>query len=100
MSKIVYKNGKPLCVLRPADPSLALQLAKDLEGKSGPEVAAAWSDILEAQPYMFMGYLGEGRRILDPSTLKDLGSVQSGDSLATANSFEVPAQLDNLHKLS
>lgn len=101
-TKIVVKDGKPLAVLRPADPALALRLAESLIGKKGPEVDEAWGRILSAQPYKFVGWAAKpsavrtalGKR---PQIVDENGNVI--DELRVGDSFVVGEMVDGVPKL-
>ena len=75
-------TNKPLAILRPKVPALALKLARELVGK---EDDAAFQAILSQQEYRFVGWLAIGnetdqRKVLNPVT-GNLEELQPGDSM-------------------
>lgn len=80
------KDGKRMAILRPLDPTLALTMVNAIpDGTPHEEAERLFNEILEAQPYRFVGIAakatGDGPpAILHPVTLKPIGRVQAGDS--------------------
>lgn len=76
---LVKRDGLFLCVMRPADPVLALELAEYAMKTQNQD---DFDNILRVQPYTFVGFLATNQHIYD-SNLKDLGKTKPGDSLVT-----------------
>lgn len=79
--ELLKKDGLFLVILRPADPSLALELAEYAMKTQRPE---DFQNVLTAQPYAFVGFLGSDQHIYDIN-LNDLGETQRGDSIVTSD---------------
>jgi hypothetical protein len=80
-----FKNGKLIAVIRPANPTLALDIA--YQAKENNDKAQLDSALVRCGPYKFVGYLSrKGARLLDEKG-KDLGEVQPGDSFVDAESL-------------
>jgi len=83
--------GKRVLVLRPQDPQLAIRLARecveaDEKGRTPEESEAAFQAILHAQPYTFIGYLGQAYKKIVPVLDKDgkqIDEVRAGDSFGS-----------------
>ena len=95
--QFVEKDGKPLLVVRPSDPELAIRLAQEaIENTRDPdkqtEAAVAFLNLpalAEAKgvTYTFVGYLakkrnGKGACVVDEGG-NVLGAVVAGDSIVT-----------------
>lgn len=55
-------DGHPMLFVRPKDPELAMQLAEELVGKSGPEIDERFQEIVRRQEYTFVGYVAKVER--------------------------------------
>ncbi len=100
--RAIKKAGEYLAVLRPEDPVLALRLASahvDRVNKAiadgapmSPEAMKKdWNDVLAAQPYRYLGLLGEGRRILDRHGWS-IGKLQRGDAFVAYSEVQRAAR--------
>jgi hypothetical protein len=84
---IVQVDGKPMLVLRPKDPRLALSLAEIAVQKQSQQLLDELPEIVSnaSGDYTFMGYLAKDRKqiwIADENG-KRLGDVVAGDSFVT-----------------
>ena len=87
--KFVQRNGGLVAVIRPADPALALRLTAEwkvrVESGAYPtaeEQEEAFREILEHQPYQFIGLQGKSDRVLDKAGNR-LGKIKPGDSFVS-----------------
>lgn len=79
------RDGRPLMVIRPSMPKLALALAKKALGSRDPRALEKVALKVEQAGgrYTFVGYLANGKpRVLDWDG-NDLGATESGDSFVT-----------------
>jgi hypothetical protein len=80
--KIVFRNGKPVIVIRPKDPSIALQVAHLSVKTQDTELFAKMPEL---QDYTVIGYLSHHR---DGYAVDEKGNIvcrlQPGDSFCTA----------------
>ena len=99
--QFVEKDGKPLLVVRPSDPELAIRLAQEaIENTRDPdkqtEAAVAFLNLpalAEAKgvTYTFVGYLGKrpaGTTCIVDKDLRVVGELVRGDSFITEKSVE------------
>ncbi len=86
--EVMMKGGSKMAILRPLDPALALRMVDEIpNGLAHEEADKRFNAILDAQPYRFIGMAkkpapgdqGAGI-ILEPATLKRIGTMQPGDS--------------------
>lgn len=89
--KILHRDGKALAVIRPSDPSLALQLAH-LAMKTQDK--NLFGEMLTKQDYTFAGYASSDGSI---NLLDENGSLvdtmRPGDSLIEADAFTAPEKV-------
>jgi hypothetical protein len=77
-----FDDGTPICVARPTNQALALQIAKDAINTDRWEAAQKRMNE-ECGPYTLMGFLGKNhnpRPCIVSETGKRLGYPESGDS--------------------
>ena len=84
--QFLIKDGGKLAVLRPKDPALALQLARAaLEIEDDAAREKAFQEVLNAQPYSFVGLMSTAgkpeKKLLDEDGWA-IGSLRPGDSFA------------------
>lgn len=73
-------TGEPLAVIRPNSDEVALSLAKTALDEQDQKLL---QDMIEAQDYVFVGWLEVGgTRIIDKNG-NEIGKLQRGDSLVT-----------------
>jgi len=94
---LMSDDGKrPLVVLRPKDPELALRLAYDLLDRN--DCDQEFQNILARQDYEFVGYAVQHRTRLTKKVEiravdthgNDLGKLKAGDSLASSALVALP----------
>jgi hypothetical protein len=84
--QFLIKDGDKLAVLRPKDPQLALKLAyAAMEIADDAEREKAFHEVLNAQPYSFVGLMSTAgkpdKKLLDEDGWA-IGSLRPGDSFA------------------
>jgi hypothetical protein len=84
-----FGDGSPICVARPTNQALALQIAKEEIGGGDEQWAAAQKRLdEECGPYTFVGFLGKNhnpRPCIVSETGKRLGYPEPGDSFVAIN---------------
>jgi hypothetical protein len=87
--------------IRPKDPDLAMRLANELMGKSGPDVDERWQGMIREQDYFFVGYVAQvekrnylGRKKVElwvaDTNGELIGLPKTGDSLVSIPEFVRP----------
>lgn len=88
--KFLVKDGTWLAVFRPKDPELALKLAEDLIGTPYEEAKVPFDQILEKQPYQFVGYASRRKNVILDADGKVIGPLKTGDSFVSHPQIPAP----------
>lgn len=83
--KFFIRDGAKVAVIRPEDPDMAIRHANILGARnesgiiSDEEFQRLFNEMLNEQPYRYIGLLGEGGKLLDEKGWA-IGKVKPGDS--------------------
>jgi hypothetical protein len=91
--RVMFKEGKPMAVLRPGNPLRSLNAAKRaVNTQDYSEV----TDVAESEERTFVGWLALGGDTLLDEHGNDCGQLQPGDHMVTFNSPEdMQVAIDN-----
>ncbi len=88
--KVLKKDGVEMAVMRPQDPEKAIAMGLALVGLPYEEGQKAMDEMLNAQPYTFVGLAGVPSNKKQPTPLLDpddrekiVGYAQPGDSFVS-----------------